>query len=65
MTDELQALAKEILETIAAEDEAYFQRKGFYTTRTRAGDCKVLTFFIPKEQRSLDEFITWRDKRWI
>lgn len=62
MTDELHVLAKELLETIAAEDEAYFHRKGFYTTRTKANECKVLTFSIPQEQRSLDEFITWRDE---
>ena len=55
-------LADELLETIAKEDEAYFQRHGFYTTRTRAGDCKVLVFEIPKEQKRLEEFNIWRCK---
>lgn len=58
----LQALAKDLLETIAQEDEAYFQRHGFYTTRTRAGDCKVLVFEIPKEQKKLEDFNIWRCK---
>lgn len=58
----LQALAKDLLETIAQEDEAYFQRHGFYTTRTRAGDCKVLVFEIPKEQKRLEDFNIWRCK---
>ena len=58
----LQALAKDLLETIAQEDEAYFQRYGFYTTRTRAGDCKVLVFEIPKEQKKLEDFNIWRCK---
>lgn len=58
----LQALAKDLLETIAQEDEAYFQRHGFYTTRTRAGDCKVLVFEIPKEQKRLEDFNIWRTK---
>ena len=55
-------LADERLETIAKEDEAYFQRHGFYTTRTRAGDCKVLVFEIPKEQKRLEDFNIWRCK---
>ena len=54
-------LADELLETIAKEDEAYFQRHGFYTTRTRAGECKVLVFEIPEEQKRLDEFKLWRE----
>ena len=55
-------LADELLETIALEDEAYFQRHGFYTTRTRAGECKVLVFQIPEEQRKLEDFNIWRTK---
>ena len=55
-------LADELLETIALEDEAYFQRHGFYTTRTRAGDCKVLVFDLPDEQRKLEDFNLWRTK---
>ncbi|WP_295603884.1 hypothetical protein [uncultured Methanobrevibacter sp.] len=54
--NELHSLAKGILETIAAEDEEYFQKNGFYTMRTRAGECKVLVFEIPREQRKLEEF---------
>ena len=54
-------LADELLETIALEDEMYFQRHGFYTTRTRAGECKVLVFEIPEEQKRLDEFKLWRE----
>ena len=57
----LQALAKDLLETIAQEDEAYFQRHGFYTTRTRAGECKVLVFEIPNEQKKLEDFNLWRE----
>ena len=53
-------LADELLETIALEDEAYFQRHGFYTTRTRANECQVLVFQIPEEQKRLDEFNLWR-----
>lgn len=53
-------LADELLETIAKEDEAYFQRHGFYTTRTRAGECKVLVFQIPNEQKRLEDFNLWR-----
>lgn len=55
-------LADELLETIAKEDKAYFQRHGFYTTRTRANECQVLVFQIPNEQRRLDEFNIWRGK---
>lgn len=54
-------LADELLETIALEDEAYFQSHGFYTTRTTANECKVLVFQIPKEQKRLDEFKLWRE----
>ena len=54
--NDLSTLAKEILETIAAEDEEYFQKHGFYTMRTRANECKVLVFEIPREQRKLEEF---------
>ena len=54
-------LADELLETIALEDEAYFQRHGFYTMRTRAGECKVLVFEIPEEQRKLTDFEIWRE----
>lgn len=61
MMTSIGALADELLETIALEDEAYFQRHGFYTTRTRAGECKVLVFQIPKEQKRLDEFNIWRE----
>ena len=57
----LQALAKDLLETIAQEDEAYFQRHGFYTTRTRANECRVLVFEIPNEQKKLEDFNLWRE----
>ena len=55
-------LADELLETIAKEDEAYFQRHGFYTTRTRANECRVLVFEIPNEQKKLEDFNIWRCK---
>ena len=55
-------LADKLLETIALEDEAYFQRHGFYTTRTRANECRVLVFEIPNEQRKLEDFNLWRTK---
>ena len=58
-------LADKLLETIALEDEAYFQLHGFYTMRTRAGDCKVLVFEIPKEQKKLEDFNIWRERQWI
>ena len=61
MTKTLGVLADELLETIAKEDEAYFQRHGFYTTRTRANECKVLVFQIPNEQRKLEDFNLWRE----
>ena len=54
-------LADELLETIALEDEAYFQRHGFYTTRTRANECRVLVFEIPNEQKKLEDFNLWRE----
>ena len=37
-------LADELLEAIALEDMKSFQKNGFYTTFTKAGDCKVLVF---------------------
>lgn len=55
-------LADELLETIALEDEMYFQRHGFYTTRTRANECRVLVFEIPNEQKKLEDFNIWRCK---
>lgn len=55
-------LADELLETIAKEDEEYFQRHGFYTTRTRANECRVLVFEIPNEQKKLEDFNLWRTK---
>ena len=55
-------LADELLETIALEDEAYFQRHGFYTTRTTANECRVLVFEIPNEQKKLEDFNIWRTK---
>ena len=61
MTKTIGRLADELLETIAKEDEMYFQRHGFYTTRTRAGECKVLVFEIPNEQRKLEDFNLWRE----
>lgn len=52
-------LADELLETIALEDEAYFQRHGFYTTRTRAGDCKVGSISrIPKSNEGGERLMT-------
>ena len=54
-------LADELLETIALEDEMYFQRHGFYTTRTRANECRVLVFEIPNEQKKLEDFNIWRN----
>ena len=50
------ALADELLETIAREDEKFFQQHGFYTTRTKANECKVLVFDIPREQTKLEQF---------
>ena len=50
------ALADELLETIAKEDEQFFQRNGFYTTRTKANECRVLVFDIPREQKKLEDF---------
>ena len=62
MTKTIGRLADELLETIAKEDEAYFQSHGFYTTRTRANECKVLVFEIPNEQKKLEDFNIWRTK---
>ena len=62
MTKTIGKLADELLETIALEDEAYFQRHGFYTTRTRANECRVLVFEIPNEQKKLEDFNIWRTK---
>ena len=50
------ALADELLEVIAREDEKFFQRNGFYTTRTKANECRVLVFDIPREQTKLEQF---------
>ena len=54
-------LADELLEAIALEDMKSFQKNGFYTTFTKAGDCKVLVFDLPNEQKRLDEFKLWRE----
>ena len=50
---ELSQLADELLEAIALEDMKSFQKNGFYTTFTKAGDCKVLVFDLPNEQKKL------------
>ena len=55
-------LADELLEAIALEDMKSFQKNGFYTTFTKAGDCKVLVFDLPDEQRKLEDFNLWRDE---
>jgi len=55
-------LADELLETIALEDMKSFQKNGFYTTFTKAGDCKVLVFDLPNEQTKLEQFNIWRTK---
>ena len=60
--NDLSTLAKGILETIAAEEEEYFQKHGFYTMRTRANECKVLVFEIPNEQKRFEDFNLWRCK---
>ena len=39
-------LADELLEAIALEDMKSFQKNGFYTTFTKAGDCKVLAIAL-------------------
>ena len=54
--NELHSLAKGILETIAAEDEEYFQKNGFYTTKTKAGECRVLVFEIPEQKKEYEQF---------
>ena len=61
MSKTIGRLADELLETIALEDEAYFQRHGFYTMRTRANECRVLVFEIPNEQKKLEDFNIWRE----
>ena len=53
-------LADELLEAIALEDMKSFQKNGFYTTFTKAGDCKVLEFDLPNEQKKLEDFNLWR-----
>ena len=59
---ELSQLADELLEAIALEDMKSFQKNGFYTTFTKAGDCKVLVFDLPNEQKKLEDFNIWRTK---
>ena len=59
---ELSQLADELLEAIALEDMKSFQKNGFYTTFTKAGDCKVLVFDLPNEQKKLEDFKLWRNK---
>ena len=59
---ELSQLSDELLEAIALEDMKSFQKNGFYTTFTKAGDCKVLVFDLPNEQRKLEDFNLWRYK---
>ena len=54
-------LADELLEAIALEDMKSFQKNGFYTTFTKAGDCKVLVFDLPNEQRKHEQFNIWRN----
>ena len=60
---ELSQLADELLEAIALEDMKSFQKNGFYTTFTKAGDCKVLVFDLPNEQKKLEQFNIWRTKK--
>ena len=60
MTKTIGRLADELLEAIALEDMKSFQKNGFYTTFTKAGDCKVLVFDLPDEQRKLEDFNLWR-----
>ena len=62
MTKTIGRLADELLEAIALEDMKSFQKNGFYTTFTKAGDCKVLVFDLPDEQRKLEDFNLWRTK---
>ena len=59
---ELSQLADELLEAIALEDMKSFQKNGFYTTFTKAGDCKVLVFDQPNERKKLEDFNLWRTK---
>lgn len=60
--NELNALAIDVLETLAKEDETFYKARGFYTTKTKAGDCKVLQFSIPKEK---DQYESWRENNEI
>ena len=62
MTKTIGKLADELLEAIALEDMKSFQKNGFYTTFTKAGDCKVLVFDLPNEQKKLEDFNIWRTK---
>ena len=62
MSKTIGRLADELLEAIALEDMKSFQKNGFYTTFTKAGDCKVLVFEIPNEQKKLEDFNLWRDE---
>jgi len=62
MTKTIGKLADELLEAIALEDMKSFQKNGFYTTFTKAGDCKVLVFDLPDEQKKLEDFNLWRTK---
>ena len=61
MTKTIGRLADELLEAIALEDMKSFQKNGFYTTFTKAGDCKVLVFDLPNEQTKLEQFNIWRE----
>ena len=56
-------LADELLEAIALEDMKSFQKNGFNTTITKAGDCKVLVFDLPNEQKRLEDFNLWREQQ--
>ena len=56
MTDELCALAKCVLDSLAADDERDFQRNGCYTAHTKAGMCKIRQFKQLDRQTMLDEF---------
>ena len=63
MTKTIGRLADELLQAIALEDMKSFQKNGFYTTFTKAGDCKVLVFNLPDEQTKLEDFEIWREKQ--
>ena len=58
----LQALARGVLRTLAKEDMKDYRSRGFYTTITKAGYCKVLMFDWPREQKKLDDFNLWRNQ---